>query len=129
MVESFYGGSQWWGFSYKTLLKVDSYLKENKNYINFFRNRLIPDEIFFHTIIGQLIKNDNEIAIKNSLTYVNWERNEGKFPLVFNNLDYLELQQQLNEDRLFARKFDIDYCDSILDDLDKSILQNNLSNY
>lgn len=129
VVESFYGGSQWWGFSYKTLLKVDSYLKENKNYINFFRNSLIPDEIFFHTIIGQLIKNDNEIAIKNSLTYVNWERNEGKFPVVFNNLDYLELQQQLNKDRLFARKFDIDYCDSILDDLDKSILQNNLSNY
>lgn len=122
IVESFYGGSQWWSFSYETLLKIDNYMIKNKSYIKFFKNSLIPDEIFFHTIIGQLIKEDDKIIIKKSLTYVNWERNEGRFPVVFSHLDYFELQLQANNDKLFARKFDIDFNDTILNNLDESVL-------
>jgi hypothetical protein len=61
-----------------------------------------------------------EIKIKPSQTYVNWERKNCVLPVTFNDKDFDEL---LNLDQLWARKFDQDYNEKILDLIDSEILK------
>lgn len=119
LVDQQYGGSQWFAFSFKTLLKVEEYLVKNPSFCNDYKYTLIPDELFFHTIIGNLAAVDPSIRIRKSLTYVNWELHQGKFPVVFSVSDFSDLQQRSHENYLFARKFDADFDVSVLDMLDK----------
>ena len=66
-----------------------------------------------------LAENNREIKIKPSQTYVNWERKNVALPVTFNDKDLQELSQV---DQLWARKFDVDYDEKILDLVDENLL-------
>ena len=114
-----YGGSAWWAFNSETLNKMYGFINDNyKELYNYYQYTTCPDEIFFQTIAKHLSEQDNSIKIAPSFTYVNWFRDiTAASPVIFtmDDLDEIKLQQP---DRLFARKFDIDIDDKVLDALD-----------
>ncbi|UHO39172.1 glycosyl transferase family 14 [Chryseobacterium capnotolerans] len=81
---TFYRGSNWFSFNYLTLQKIIDFYNDHKNDLEFFfKQTLCPDEIFFHSILIHLKKDDNTINIMPSLTYDNWIREGVELPVTF----------------------------------------------
>lgn len=109
-----YGGSQWWGLSIDTVKLILNFIKQNPSFIKYHKNAMVPDEYFFHTIVGNLIHHDK---IKNKLTYT-------KFLPNLNSPEIQKTDEDFNEfadsEFFFARKFDEN--SSILDKIDNELL-------
>ena len=94
----------------------------NENWIaleKYFKYTLIPDEFFFQSIV--LKSCNNTFKIGDSLTYVNWKKAGRKLPVTFEFEDFEELNG-VAENKLFARKFDIEIDSKILDLIDRNLL-------
>lgn len=115
-----FGGDQWWAITTETAKKVLQFINEHPDYLVFHKETLLPDEIFFQSIIVQL-NSATPHLIKPSLTYVNWQKMNVPLPVTFNIEDISELRNQSKE-KLFARKFDISMDENILNAIDQSIL-------
>lgn len=115
-----YGGSQWMVLPTSTLEQILDFTKNNKDYLEYHRYTLLPDEIFFQSIIMHIIK-ENDIQLEPSLTYTNWSKNKGAVPIIFSQEDFAELKRA-SEKKLFARKFDFAKDEQILDLIDKNLL-------
>lgn len=72
-------GTQWWALTNDACKYILSFVSENPQFCRFFKNTLIPDESFFHTILGNSHFSN---VIVPSLTYVDWSRPEGPCPAV-----------------------------------------------
>ena len=116
--QSQYAGSAWWAFRYTTITKVLNFLENNKVVADYYKESLLPDEFFFQTLIYSLEGYDQQI--KDSITYVNWERDNSSSPVSFTENDLDELLEQLDY-KLFPRKFDIGQK-TILDKIDENII-------
>lgn len=120
----FYGGSQWWSMNVSDLKKMNDFIQANKDELfNFFADSHIPDEFFFHSIIMHLKELGHKITIEDSLTYVNWTRENCQLPVTFEVTDLKELMVQ-PPGKLFARKFDFEIDSQILDEIDEKISSN-----
>lgn len=64
-----YGGSTWWALSHEACNFILSFVKENIQVVNFFKNTICPDESFFQTI---LVNSPFRSRIVRSLTYADW---------------------------------------------------------
>jgi hypothetical protein len=118
----FYGGSQWWAMNILNLHYIYNFINSNKNELyDFFIYTLCPDEFFFHSILMYLVEIGNSFKIESSITYVNWNRKGVSLPVTFNINDFCELIEQ-PANKLFARKFDIEFDKSIIDKIDKNII-------
>ncbi len=62
------------------------------------------------------------IKIDESLTYVNWSRQNCPLPVTFEANDFDELFEQPPK-KIFARKFDMEFDHQILNRIDKKIIQ------
>jgi len=107
----FYGGINWFNLSHKCVQQIMEYLSANKSYLRRFKFTLCADEIFFQTIICNYTK-DIEI-VNNSLRYIKWGDSE-KSP---NILTQKYLSDMLNSDHLFARKFDENVDNEVIEKL------------
>jgi hypothetical protein len=116
-----YGGEHWWALPINTVYYIMEFLEKHKDYYVYHKDSLLPEEMFFHSIVMHLF-NHKKCIIKPTLTYVNWERKNVILPVTFNANDFDELKMQ-PEDKLFARKFDIETDENILDLIDKMILE------
>ncbi|MEJ8801298.1 beta-1,6-N-acetylglucosaminyltransferase [Pontibacter sp. H249] len=123
-----YGGSLWWGLTYNTLRQVVEFTHNNNRYVTFHQDTLVPDEIFFHSIIKHLALTDKKIKVKPSLTYVTWSSKQEPHPITFTSNNLEELISQRANNKMFARKFDAEYCEEILDLLDNNIMHNSSPN-
>jgi len=112
-----YGGAQWWAFSIPTLIKIIEFVEKNNYFVRYHKYTLIPDEVFFQTIIMYLATKDKDIKIRGTLTYTNWERKNVSLPVTFCSADLRELIN-LPGDKLFARKLDINIDEKFLDEID-----------
>lgn len=112
----FYFGSQWWVLTYEAIDYVYELLEGNSAVLDFFENALVPDEMFFQTI---LMNSRFRNTIKNNLTYIKWEGQA--HPKTFTLEDINELE---SKNFLLARKFDYDIDRDIFDKLDSLILSN-----
>jgi hypothetical protein len=115
-----YAGSQWWALSIPSIKKILSFIDAHPEYSKYHHYSLLPDEMFFQSIIIHIEKTE-KLGISKSLTYVNWERPTGPLPVTFKTEDYKELKEA-SKDYLFARKFDIKQDSEILDEIDKNLL-------
>lgn len=109
-----YGGGAYWCLSKEVIDYVHGFVRANPSYVRFFEHVLIPDELFFQTIVmnselRDSIENDN-------LRYLDWSRDPGPAVLVQEDLPAL-----VSSHKLFARKFDERVDSSILDLLDAHI--------
>lgn len=115
-IECFYGGSQWWALPHETIQYILWFLRKHPDYTDFFKYSFVPDELFFHTIIGSspyLLCNT-----KNSVTYVDWTNHGPFYPNVF-DISYFNIL--ISREELFARKFDLNIDDEILNKIDEVI--------
>jgi hypothetical protein len=108
-----YGGEMWFCLGKKHVDYILEYLKDKSDLVAFFKHSLIPDELFFHTIImnsplKDTIYNDN-------LRYIDWNKKGVALPATLGVEDEVSL---LSSSKLFARKFDIDLDEHILDLID-----------
>lgn len=112
-----YGGSQWWAFPIETIKEILDFINNNPSFLKFHETSLSADEMFFHSIL-MYIKENNDTTIKPSITYVNWERQNTPLPVTFTSDDIRELNEA-SSSKLFARKFDIEIDEEIMNYLDE----------
>lgn len=112
-----HGGGQWWALPMKKIQEVLDFIDTHPDYLAYHKYTLLPDEIFFHSIIATL-----EGPVAPSVTYVNWDRKNTPLPVIFEKDDLVELKLASAE-KLFARKFDINMDSTILDLLDQELLR------
>jgi core-2/I-Branching enzyme len=106
-----YGGGAYWCLAADVVEYVHTFVHEHAEYVRFFEHVLIPDELFFQTIVmnsplRDSIENDN-------LRYLDWSRRPA--PAVLGEGD---LPALVSSPKLFARKFDEGVDATILDLLD-----------
>jgi hypothetical protein len=116
-----FGGSQWWALPMETIKEILNFINLNPKYLSYHIDTLLPDEIFFHSIIMHLKEKNATLIIKPSINYVNWERKNTSLPVTFTAYDFKELKE-ISNNKLFARKFDIDINQEILNQIDRELL-------
>ena len=107
-----YAGSQFWAFSERTFYAVLHYIREHKAALEeYYKYTSSPDEIYFHSVLMDLVAKDSTIKLKEQITYVNYFRK--------NNVFITEDSEKLTsaKGKLFARKFDTDIDIEILNKL------------
>ena len=108
-----YAGSQFWAFSERTFYAVLNYIREHKAVLEgYYKYTSSPDEIYFHSVLMDLVAKDSTIKLKDPITYVNYFRKNN----VFVTEDFEKLTSA--KGKLFARKFDTDIDIEILNKLD-----------
>lgn len=108
------GRANWFTLTVKAIKYILGFLKENPQFIRYFKYCWGADEFIFSTILYNSSFN-NKIA--DNLIYVDWS--EGKpHPKILTVADYQAIK---SSSKLFARKFDMETDSLILDMLEKSI--------
>lgn len=116
----FYKGSQWFGLNHKTVSDIILFLNENSWYLDLYRDSLIPDEVFFHTLIKYIGINDlysDKTKVSDALRYTDWITG----PDYPRSLDYDDVDKIKKSGCLFARKFKHDTSVHLFDELRKSV--------
>jgi hypothetical protein len=111
-----YGGGAYWCLSRACIEYVAAFVERRPDVISFFRNVDIPDEIFFQTILLNSMLRDT--IVNDNLRYIDWTR--GRRPAI---LDIRDLEALRASPKLFARKFDVNQDEMILDLIDRHLLQ------
>lgn len=110
-----YAGSQFWAFSERTFYAVLNYIREHKAALEeYYKYTSSSDEIYFHSVLMDLVAKDSTIKLKDPITYVNYFRKNN----VFVTEDFEKLSSA--KGKLFARKFDTDIDIEILNKLDSN---------
>ncbi len=111
----YYGGANWMDLTGNCVSQIIAFTNSHPNFIKKFRYTRCADEIFFQTIIFNFVKN---IQIeKKCLRYVDFQTGP-EYPRIFRKDDFSRL---VNNDALFARKFNINVDSEII----KMLLNNN----
>lgn len=116
-----FGGSQWWALTVPVVKQILQYKEQNPNYLKYHKYTLLPDETFFHSILMELNKN-NSFKTYPSLTYVHWDEKRAPLPVTFNMNDLEELRIA-SKKCLFARKFDCNKDEMILNKIDEGLIE------
>jgi hypothetical protein len=110
-----YGGGAYWCLSRECIEYVSSFVGERPDVLSFFRHVDIPDEIFFQTVIM-----NSELAdtvVNDNLRYIDWTR--GRRPAILETRDFEALARS---PKLFARKFDVEHDEQIMELIDHRLL-------
>lgn len=107
-----YGGSSYWMLPADCARYVADFVRDRPDYVRFFRRVLVPDEIFFHTIIMNSPFRDR--VENNALRYIRW-RDDADSPTVLTSDDMARFMATPD---LFARKFDPGVDAGVLDLID-----------
>lgn len=103
-----YAGSQWWGLSKLCVDYILQFLTRNPGYVKFYKHTWIPDEMFFHTIIGNSPFKEHVVG---AFIYADWVTGASSHPghpavITFEHLNLFSQKRVNGEMRpLFARKF------------------------
>jgi hypothetical protein len=100
-INEFYYGSQWWMLYKDTVKYIMNFVDENPDYLKFHQHTLIPDEIFFQTILLNAEENIQFKIVNKNYRYMIWEENSNH-PKILVKRDIHKLYET---DALFARKF------------------------
>jgi len=121
-----YGGSNWWALTRDACQYIIGFVESTKSVSRFFRYTCCPDEMFFHTILGN---SSFRSRIRRNFTYLDWPLGQRPSVLTNAHLEKIELLDRpwLNDEwgsgeALFARKFS-DSRVNLLDRIDVMIVQ------
>lgn len=112
-----FGGSNWYCLTRECIDYICNFVKANSDFVSFFEYVLVPEEIFFHTIVLNSPFKDR--VVNENLRYIEWSPNSSN-PNTLVKEDY---QKIIKSSKLFARKFDITKDAEILDMIDCRIRQ------
>lgn len=123
LFDKHYKGSQWWSLTVSTAKKIYQFYEDHKATLDqYYSNTFCADEQFFQTIIRKLMETDYSIQIDKYLHFIDWDRVGEPLPAVLRTRDLDTLIHQ-PEGVLFARKFDVNKCSAILDQIDQQLLK------
>ena len=123
-----YAGAQWWALSHEACDFILSFVKENIQVVNFFKNTICPDESIFQTILGN---SPFRSRIVRELTYADWSAG-GANPafITEEHLAFFRPTSSFSPDgvygsdeMLFARKFS-DESEELVARLENQIAEN-----
>jgi len=117
-----YGGWMWWSMDFYALNYILQFLDDHPKYLKYHKYTFIPDEIFFQTIL--LNSKDEKLlaSITNhNMRYIQW-KDQKSHPSTLRKSDLEDIMQS---DALFARKFDPDKDKEILDEIDNCLKKAN----
>jgi hypothetical protein len=106
-----YAGSQWWALSKQCVDYILQFITRNPEYVKFYKHTRVPDEMFFHTIIGNSPFKQNVV---NAFMYADWVTGSSSSHPATITLQHLPLFSQKalpsaygngEMTPLFARKF------------------------
>jgi hypothetical protein len=120
-----YQGSQWWALTRPCVSHVLGFVQENPRYVRFLRYTLMPDEVFFQSIVksspfGDRISHDLPRSGPPSpaerhdhgTTYLDWNIAGAAHPKILSLADFGALARS---HCIFARKFDEALSTDLLD--------------
>ncbi len=110
-----YKGAQWFALRKKEVDTIFRMIDDNPALLRFFHRVKIPDESFFHTIIG----NSEGETVNDNLRFIDWTKKGVPLPAFLGNEDIEALK---TSSRLFARKFDQEKNPELLDRVDRELL-------
>ena len=113
-----FGGYTWWGLTRNTVKFLVQNKEKHKKLNDFFRHTLIPDEMYFQTLLLNSNQKDKIVSefIKESV----WDfKISATHPLIFKKEDIDRLK---TSEKPFARKFDDQIDANILNLIDKELL-------
>lgn len=113
-----YGGKTWWTVTNHCAAYIVKRHKADKTLRNFFKYTLIPDEMYFQTMLMDSPYRDK--CENNYLRQIEWRVDDPTHPATYKTEDFEILK---NSQALYARKFDMDADSNILDLIDKQILE------
>jgi hypothetical protein len=73
-----YASSQWWALSRDAVGHILDFVRANPRLVRFYKHTLIPDEMFFHTILGN---SPFRAKAARNLTYADWSQGLKRNPL------------------------------------------------
>lgn len=109
-----FGGEAYWGLTAAAAAYVVRFARENRRFVRFFEHVLIPDEMFFHTIVMNSPFRDE--VVNDTLHYVDWDADPAPAILTADRFE-----RMVGSGKLFARKFDAATNGDVLDMLDEHI--------
>lgn len=109
-----HGGGAYWCFSRALVHFVHEFVQSRPDVARFFEHVLIPDELFFQTIV--MSSHLRDTVENENLRYIDWSREPAPVVLGVDDLDAM-----LASGKLFARKFDETVDGKVLDLLDAAI--------
>jgi len=113
-----YGGEAHFAFPLAAVKYMVNFIDQNPKFLSFFRHTYMPDEVIFQTLImNSPLKN---IVINNALKYIDWSKPKAGLPAVLKEEDFDKLS---NSEMLFARKFDINIDNTVLDLIDNKLIK------
>jgi len=112
-----YGGSAYFCMRKEHVAFVLDYLEKHEALVKFYRHATDPDETFFQTIMMNSPLKDQVDTVYN-LRYIEWPKG-ATTPKILTLKDLPALR---NSAMLWARKFDLNVDDRILDELDRLCL-------
>lgn len=107
-----HGGAQFWALHKSHVDYVIKTIDKNPSFFKFFKYVMVPDEILFQTIMGNY-EHKNEL-INDTLHFLEWDRKGAVLTIDDKN-------NLLDTYHLFARKFDENIDDMILEWIDSTI--------
>ena len=129
---SLYWGSQWWALTHECVRYILNFIKHNEDYISFHKYTLVPDEIFFHSIVKnspfsanishdfEKVKDPKSYFDSNErgCHYIDWNAKGTSLPKV---LDESDISNLISSKSLFARKLQKGPSDKLVQMIEKII--------
>ncbi len=97
-----FGGSQWWNLSRAAAAFLSRFLDEHPDYRAYHEHTLLPDEMFFQSILLGSGFSDSFEVVNDSLRFMEWD--EGSSHPRILGID--DLSAIRSSGKMFARKFD-----------------------
>lgn len=111
-----YGGWQWWSIPPQAAKEILRFTDSRPEYLRYHRWSLLPDEMFFQTILlNSGLEHIRTNIVNNCLRFVDWDNPNPCTPA---SLGLQYFNTLITSKSLFARKFDITHDSAILDRLD-----------
>lgn len=105
-----FGGGAWLNLSRSAMIHILDYLDEHPDYRRYHEYTLLPDELFFHSILLGTSFADQHEVLNDSLRFTIWPASVSH-PRILTSRD---LPTMLASEKLFARKFDPAIDDGVL---------------
>ncbi len=109
-------GTNWFQLKPEAVRYLLDFCRLNPSYLKFFRTTYVPEEFLFQTILLNASDADRGKIANQRLTYMQWDRPSGSYTAPI-SMD--ELPSMLTSDKFFARKFDKQYGEEVLDQIDQ----------